>query len=85
VTLVHRLRYLYRSEYVAAVDPDLCTGCRTCMGACQFGAISYSASLDKAVIEPRLCYGCGTCRVHCAHDAISLSDRQSVPAVANLW
>ena len=85
VTLVHGLRYLYRSEYVAAVDPDVCTGCRSCMRACQFGAMSYSPSLDKVVIESRLCYGCGTCRAHCAQDAISLSDRQSVPAAANLW
>jgi ferredoxin len=84
-TAVHRLPYLYRSEYVAAVNHDVCTGCRTCMRACQFGAISYSPSLDKTVIEPRLCYGCGTCRAHCARGAISLSDRRSVPAVANLW
>jgi ferredoxin len=85
VTLVHGLQHLYRSEYVAAVNLDVCTGCRTCMRACQFGAMSYSPSLDKAVIEPRLCYGCGTCRAHCARDAISLSDRRSVPAAANLW
>jgi ferredoxin len=85
VTLVHGLQHLYRSEYVAAVNLDACTGCRTCMRACQFGAISYSPSLDKAIIEPRLCYGCGICRAHCAHDAITLNDRQSVPAVANLW
>lgn len=85
VTLVHHLRHLYRSEYVAAVSPDACNGCRTCMRACQFGAMSYSPSQDKVVIEPRLCYGCGTCRAHCARDAISLSDRQSVPAAANLW
>ena len=84
-TLVHRLRYLYRSEYVAAVNRDQCTGCHTCMRACQFGAISFSPSLDKVVIEPRLCYGCGTCRAHCKHNAISLGDRRAVPAAANLW
>ncbi len=85
ITTIHHLPYLFRAEYVAAVNSDLCNGCRACMRACQFGAIGYSATLDKATIEPRLCYGCGVCRAHCARNAITLSDRSSVPAAARLW
>jgi ferredoxin len=84
-TVTHGLPMIFRAEYVAAIDPDLCTGCRACMRACQFGAIGYSAALDKATIEPRLCYGCGICRAHCTREAITLSDRSSVPVAARLW
>ena len=84
-TVTHKVPVMFRAEYVAAVDPDLCVGCRQCMRVCQFGAISYSASRAKAVIDPRSCYGCGVCRAACAKDAIGLDDRRTVPAAAKLW
>ena len=43
-TVTHGVPIMFRGEYVAAVNPDLCVGCRQCMRVCQFGAISYSAS-----------------------------------------
>ncbi|MCK4647290.1 MAG: 4Fe-4S binding protein, partial [Candidatus Aminicenantes bacterium] len=76
---------LFRAEYVAEVDPDLCTGCRDCMRLCQFGAISYSAALEKTVIDLRRCYGCGICRAACSSGAIELKDRAAVPTAAKLW
>jgi NAD-dependent dihydropyrimidine dehydrogenase PreA subunit len=84
-TLMHGVRVLFRSEYIAYVDPDLCTGCRECMRLCQFGALSFSAARKQVVIDKRLCYGCGICRSACAHHALSLQDRNTVPSVANLW
>ena len=76
---------MFRAEYVAEVDPDKCIGCRQCMRVCQFGAITYSASSEKAVVDKRWCYGCGICRSVCKQDAIELKDRAEVPEVANLW
>jgi ferredoxin len=84
-TLTHKLPMFFRGEYVAEVDAAACTGCRSCMKACQFGALAYSAAQGKAMIEPRTCYGCGTCRAWCPRNAITLRDRATVPAAANLW
>jgi ferredoxin len=84
-TVTHGVPVMFRAEYVAEVNPELCNGCRQCMRVCQFGAIGYSAANKKVVIDPRRCYGCGTCRASCTKDAITLHDRASVPAAANLW
>jgi ferredoxin len=81
----HEIPVMFRAEYVAGIDSDLCNGCRTCMRHCQFGAISYSAAREKSVIDLKRCYGCGICRAACPKDAISLSDRGSVQIAANLW
>ncbi len=84
-TVTYGVPQMFRAEYVAEVDPDLCTGCRDCMRFCQFGAISYSAALEKTVIDLRRCYGCGICRSGCSSGAIVLKERMAVPTAAKLW
>jgi Pyruvate/2-oxoacid:ferredoxin oxidoreductase delta subunit len=84
-TVVHNLPMMFRAEYVAEVNRELCSGCRQCMRVCQFGAIGYSATNKKVYIDQGCCYGCGICRAGCAKGAIRLLDRAGVPAVANLW
>lgn len=84
-TVTYGMPVMFRAEYVAEVNPDLCNGCRQCMRVCQFGAIAYSAALEKVVIDPRRCYGCGICRASCTKDAIALHDRSAVPVAANIW
>jgi ferredoxin len=76
---------MYRAEYVAEFNPELCSGCRACMRVCQFGAIGYSAGNKKAYFDAGRCYGCGICRAACTKGAIQLKPRSSVPALANLW
>jgi Pyruvate/2-oxoacid:ferredoxin oxidoreductase delta subunit len=76
---------MFKGEYVASVDWDKCTGCRSCMRVCQFGAIGYSAGPRKASIDALHCYGCGVCRSVCKQEAIALRDRASVPLVAGNW
>ena len=61
-TVTHAIPVMFRAEYVAEIDPDLCNGCRQCMRLCQFGALSYSASNQKTVVDQSYCYGCGICR-----------------------
>jgi len=85
MTVTHKIPVMFRAEYIASSDPDLCAGCRDCMRVCQFGAIAYSAGQEKIKIDPRRCYGCGICRSVCLHEAISLKDRAAMPLVANLW
>jgi Pyruvate/2-oxoacid:ferredoxin oxidoreductase delta subunit len=84
-TLSNAIPIMFRAEYVAEVDAEACVGCRECMRVCQFGAITYSASNEKAVIDQRWCYGCGVCRSVCKQDAIRLEERAKVPVAANLW
>lgn len=76
---------MFKGEYVAAVNPDACNGCRNCMRQCQFGAIRYSVANEKVEIDPRQCYGCGVCRAACHHDAITLHDRAVDPVAARMW
>ena len=85
VTVTEGVPHMFRAEYVAEVNPELCNGCRQCMRVCQFGAIGYSAANKKIFIDPLRCYGCGICRATCTKDAIQLHDRASVPAAASLW
>jgi Pyruvate/2-oxoacid:ferredoxin oxidoreductase delta subunit len=84
-TVTHSLPLMFRAEYVAEVDLDLCAGCRQCMRVCQFGALSYSASNHKVAVDQRWCYGCGVCRAVCPRNAIRLQNRCQVPAAAHRW
>lgn len=84
-TVTRGFPVMFRAEYVAELDPDLCNGCRQCMRVCQFGAIGYSAAHRKIFIDHLRCYGCGICRASCTKDAIKLRDRASIPVAANIW
>jgi Pyruvate/2-oxoacid:ferredoxin oxidoreductase delta subunit len=75
----------FRAEYVCQVDEDQCTGCKSCMSQCQFGAQYYSSALGKVYINPSQCFGCGVCRAACSSNAITMLPRQSVPEAAELW
>lgn len=79
------LQCFFRAEYVGKVDWDKCTGCKTCMSQCQFGAMFYSSALSKVFIKPEKCFGCGVCRAACKHEAISLKPRQEIPEAADVW
>lgn len=76
---------MFRAEFVAQVNADVCTGCKQCLRQCQFGAIRFSAANKKVAIDPRQCYGCGVCRAACARDAITLTARSEHPAAAAVW
>jgi ferredoxin len=79
------LPVVFKAEYVSSIDWENCNGCRDCMKACNFGAISYSAYLNKCSVNQLQCYGCGVCRALCPRDAITLRDRNALPALANEW
>lgn len=84
-TVTEGIPVMFRGEYVAEVNPEACSGCRQCMGVCQFGAITYSVSDRRVFIDKRWCYGCGVCRSACARNAIKLVDRSTIPTAAALW
>ncbi len=90
--LAYRISYsrgyfqlMFRSEYIAHVDFDVCNGCRNCMRQCHFGAIRYSVVNKKVEIDVRQCFGCGVCRAACPHDAITLHARSADPVGWKIW
>lgn len=84
-TVTHGIKTMFKAEYVATVDPDICSGCRQCLRFCQFGALGFSLADKKASVDQRKCFGCGLCRVECKQGAISLADRASIPSLVKSW
>jgi ferredoxin len=84
-TVSHKTPVFFRGEYVARVDPGLCSGCGQCVKVCSFKAFKPRGKKDKAAIDALKCYGCGVCRSVCARSAIALVDRAAVPEAASLW
>lgn len=52
------------------VDPETCTGCRTCIETYGCPAILWNSQTGKAFIDDALCRGCGTCTQVCETKAI---------------
>lgn len=62
-----------KSNFLAYVDEDLCTGCETCVERCQFDALSVPG--DILEIDKNTCIGCGVCTTVCPEGALSLAPR----------
>ena len=58
------------SPYIASHDPEICSGCGTCLERCQMDALS----LPNGTAELNLdrCIGCGLCVSTCTTGAMSL-------------
>ncbi len=54
------------------VDSDMCSGCKACLKACEFGAIVYDEELHQVAVNPLLCRACGICIVTCPCRAIKI-------------
>ncbi|MBI4965539.1 MAG: 4Fe-4S binding protein [Desulfomonile tiedjei] len=72
------------ANYYAAVDPDACSACETCVDRCQMEAIKVGDN-EVAVVDRDRCIGCGLCVTTCPSEALSLqakpeSERKEPPA-----
>ena len=59
--------------YTAWIDESACSGCRTCISLCPFGAIDFDEERRVAVVNPALCKGCGVCVAACPSGAATQS------------
>ena len=66
----------YASNFYAEIDPDLCSGCQTCLERCQLDAPFMKSGV--AAINLDRCIGCGNCVVVCESAAINLKKKESV-------
>ena len=74
-----------KGHYVAMVDYDKCNGCGICAQRCQWGALKFEVTSEKANVDIFKCYGCGLCATGCPRGAIKMEPRVNVPAVAEVW
>jgi len=66
----HGITMIASSSYVARSNMDLCTGCGTRAGRCQFHAISVTNG--HSAVDAAACMGCGVCVSSCSQHALSL-------------
>jgi ferredoxin len=59
-----------RSDFYAAVEVELCTGCEACLDRCAFKAMQMVDGICE--VERSSCYGCGLCINSCDTEALSL-------------
>jgi electron transport complex protein RnfB len=69
----------YASNFYAEIDPDLCSGCQTCIERCQLDALFMTNGV--AAINLDRCIGCGNCVVSCEAGAVRLKkkEKETVP------
>ncbi len=64
------------TNFLAVIDPELCTGCGTCVEYCHTGA-AYLGDDGIADRDESLCIGCGVCASLCPENAISLQEGET--------
>ena len=76
------LNPVHTTNYLPAVDQDLCNGCTKCVQVCPVEAMSmvtandpHHPKLRKAKLDQQVCLGCGVCVHTCSLEAIHLEPR----------
>ncbi|WP_051694208.1 CoB--CoM heterodisulfide reductase iron-sulfur subunit A family protein [Desulfohalovibrio reitneri] len=64
---------------ISWINPDVCVGCKTCIGLCAYSAIEFDERRHVAVVNEAMCKGCGSCAGYCPSGAAQIkhfSERQ---------
>jgi heterodisulfide reductase subunit A len=56
----------------SSISEIMCTGCKTCIAVCPYGAISFDEARGISVVNEVLCHGCGSCAAACPSGAASV-------------
>ncbi len=54
---------------ISWIDPDVCAGCKTCIGLCPYSAIEFDERRGVSVVNEAGCKGCGSCSGFCPSGA----------------
>jgi len=54
------------------ISETFCTGCKTCIDVCSYGAITFDEARRISVVNEVLCHGCGSCAAACPSGAARL-------------
>ena len=65
---------LYAANYYVEVNPELCTGCGTCVKRCQLEARVIVEGVSTVNLDR--CIGCGNCVVTCESNATQLRKKE---------
>jgi NAD-dependent dihydropyrimidine dehydrogenase PreA subunit len=66
------------------VNPELCTGCGTCINSCPMDVIHPDKVTGKAVIVyPQECMCCASCEIDCPTGAIFVSPGKYDPIMVS--
>ncbi|MFC1983832.1 CoB--CoM heterodisulfide reductase iron-sulfur subunit A family protein [Chloroflexota bacterium] len=57
---------------VSELSETFCTGCKTCIDVCPYGAITFDERRRISVVNGVLCHGCGSCAAACPSGAAKL-------------
>ena len=69
---------------ISWIDPEICSGCQTCIDLCAYGAISFDARRQVSVVNGALCKGCGSCSSACPANAAQVRHFQGKQVFAEL-
>ncbi len=56
---------------IAAIDEELCSGCKVCNLLCPYSAISFDEEKEVSRVNEALCKGCGVCVAACPSGALT--------------
>ncbi|MGE4470752.1 MAG: 4Fe-4S binding protein [Desulfovibrio sp.] len=54
------------------INPEICVGCRICVGLCAYSAIEFDERRKVAVVNEAMCKGCGSCAGYCPSGAAQI-------------
>ena len=54
------------------ISESFCTGCKTCLTVCSYGAITFDEDKKVSVVNEVICRGCGNCVAACPSGAASI-------------
>jgi len=72
------------SPTVSIIDPDVCIGCKACIGLCAYSAIEFDERRRVSVVNEAMCKGCGSCAGHCPSGAARVKHFTGLQVFAEL-
>jgi heterodisulfide reductase subunit A len=60
------------SPTTSRINPDICVGCKVCIGLCAYSAIEFDELHHVSVVNEALCKGCGSCAAYCPSGAAQI-------------